>query len=487
MIHFSYSFCMAMLHSFWQAGLIILLYVALNKIIHKNNAPLAKRNFLYVALFTQLSLFTLTFFIYFFDTRSTGNLTTLAEGLANYVGIEKIQLITPWIFNFYIFIIVYKLIKAIYTWYQFKQQFKTGLQKPVVELKLFTELKAHQFGIKRKVKLWLSTNIQTPVTFGFFKPVILLPVALVNSISVQQAETLILHELTHIRTNDYLLNWFLLFTDTVFFYNPFITSLCNRIRMEREKNCDLAVIAFQYPTVLYAETLLQAERMKQPALAFQLAAVSRKKQLLNRIHFFSENKKINDALKFNIIVPLVGLGLLLFLSASILFNSGSSTAGLNTTATMPNLPFSNHLVSDVDFGKNIIPEQKGAELLAANNEILQPVIENQIKPSESLTETIQLADEINKQANEIARQTEESFAMPVTINENDASRQIIIKEESSGSKSSSVKVYYLSFENGQWILQPEWIVTAKEIVLDSLSRKIDSLQHNLKRIFPAQQ
>jgi len=286
MIHFSYSFCMAMLHSFWQAGLIILLYVALNKIIHKNNAPLAKRNFLYVALFTQLSLFTLTFFIYFFDTRSSGNLSALAEGFANYVGIEKIQLITPWIFNLYIFIIAYKLIKAIYTWYHFKQQFKTGLLKPDVELKLFTALKAHQFGIKRKVKLWLSTNIQTPVTFGFFKPVILLPVALVNNISVRQAETLILHELTHIRTNDYLLNWFLLFTDTVFFYNPFITSLCNRIRMEREKNCDLSVIAFQYPTVLYAETLLQAERMKQPAPAFQLAAVNRKKQLLHRIHFF---------------------------------------------------------------------------------------------------------------------------------------------------------------------------------------------------------
>ena len=90
----------------------------------------------------------------------TGAIQSIAASFGN----ENLKLITPWIFSLYMFIITGKLIKAVYSWYQFKYQFKTGLLKPTVDLKLFTELKAHQFGIKRKVKLWLSNSVQTPVT-----------------------------------------------------------------------------------------------------------------------------------------------------------------------------------------------------------------------------------------------------------------------------------------------------------------------------------
>jgi beta-lactamase regulating signal transducer with metallopeptidase domain len=242
-----------------------------------------------------------------------------------------------------------------------------GLQKPGIDLKLFTELKAHQFGIKRKVKLWLSNSINTPVTFGFFRPMILLPVALVNNISVQQAETLILHELTHIRTNDYLLNWFLLFADTIFFYNPFVTALCNKIRMEREKNCDISVMAFEYSPALYAETLLQAERIKQLIPNFQLAAVNRKKQLLQRIRFFSTSQNFKQPLRFNIIAPLIGLFLLLFLSSAILFNTGNPVSSVSADSTLPWLPVSNSLVADAEFIKNIIPGDE--ELAKLVNEV----------------------------------------------------------------------------------------------------------------------
>ena len=225
MTQFAYSFCMAMLHSLWQAALLCLLYVTADSLIHRNNAPLAKRNFLYIAISAQLLLFVCTFLIYFSGTAGFGALAGTIQNLTGSFNDSNLKIITPWIFSIYLFIITGKLLKAVYGWYQFKQQFKAGLQKPAVDLKLFTELKAYQFGIKRKVKLWLSTSVQTPVTFGYFKPIILLPVALVNNISTSQAETLILHELTHIRTNDYLLNWFLISAETIFFFNPFVTSL----------------------------------------------------------------------------------------------------------------------------------------------------------------------------------------------------------------------------------------------------------------------
>ncbi len=483
MVQFSYSFCMAILHSFWQAAILLVLFVAINKILLRNNSPLAKRNFLFAMLVSQLLLSIFTFFIYFSGIQTNGTITEISNAVSGFLGTKTIKEVAPWLFSMYIFIIIYKLLKTLYTWYQFKQQYKLGLQKPGIDLKLFTELKAHQFGIKRKVKLWLSNSINTPVTFGFFKPVILLPVALLNNISTQQAETLILHELTHIRTNDYLLNWFLLFADTIFFYNPFVTALCNKIRMEREKNCDISVMAFEYSPALYAETLLQAERIKQLIPNFQLAAVNRKKQLLQRIRFFSAHQNFKQPFRFNIIAPLAGLFTLLLLSSAILFNTGNPTSTVHAASTLPWLPVSNYLVpeADADLAKNIIPGNKELETLAREIEKQRPMIEKQIKALEPVIRSVQ-----EQTAGIVAKQPEQQdFAMPVAIQENDEARQIIVKEESSGS--ASVKVYYLGFENGQWVLKPEWSLSAKEISTDSVLKKMDSSRGRIKRILPAQQ
>jgi beta-lactamase regulating signal transducer with metallopeptidase domain len=480
MIQFTYSFCMAMLHSFWQVALLLLLYITVDKLLHKNNAPLAKRNFLYAALAAQLFLFGITFSIYFFDTAVNGKLTNFTQSISGYFSSSKIQLITPWIFSLYIFIIAYKLTKAIYSWYHFKHQYKTGLQKPPVDLKIFTELKAHHLGIKRKVKLWLSSSIHTPITFGFFKPIVLFPVSLLNNISPQQAETLILHELTHIRTNDYLLNWFLLVAETIFFFNPFIIWICKEIRLEREKNCDIAVMAFEYSPAMYAETLLQAERMKQLVPAFQLAAVNRKKQLLQRIRFFTNEKIINQTLRFNIVVPLIGLVLLLMLSTAVIFQSGKTALTISSAAEIKYLPLNNYIISDMEYSKHFISNNKADVNIAERNESQQLLIENKRNIK---SETV--SDTEPKQAEEIEKPVDINFAYPVATTENDAARRIIVKEEGSGY--SSVKVYYLSFENGKWILQPEWVITAKEMIQDSLSLRIDSLKSSLKRYYPSQQ
>src|SRR5436189_4569729 len=156
MTQFSYSFCMAILHSFWQAALLLLLFIILDKVLLRNNSPLAKRNFLFAALVAQLLLFLFTFFIFFSGSQSDSSVADIIKTVTGLLGAENIQAITPWIFSMYIFIIAYKLIKAIYTWTHFSKQYKSGLQKPAIDLRLFTESKAHQFGIKRKVKLWLS-------------------------------------------------------------------------------------------------------------------------------------------------------------------------------------------------------------------------------------------------------------------------------------------------------------------------------------------
>lgn len=483
MIKFTYSFCMALLHSFWQAALLVLLYITVDKIIHRNNAPLAKRNFLFAAIATQIVLSVLTFSIYFFDTAVDNTISSLTQNISGYVNNSTVKSITPWIFCLYISIIVLKLVQAIYSWFNFKYQYKSGLQKASVELKLFTEIKAHHFGIKRKVKLWLSNSIHTPVTFGFFKPVILLPVALLNNISTKQAETLILHELTHIRTNDYLLNWFLLVAETVFFFNPFVTNLCKKIRLEREKNCDINVLAFEYSPALYAETLLQAERLKRLVPNFQLAAVNEKKHLLKRIQFFTNEKIINKTLRFNIVAPLIGLVLLVLLSTAVLFQSAKINISSSSTADINYFPINNYIISDTESPNTI--ENTPLKLTTEHTqpELLTAVIVEE-KNADKMPAATPKSAAVNK-VEDVTEPKEVNYVQPIAIKENDATRQIIIKEEGAGS--ASVKVYYLTFEDGQWILQPEWVLSAKEILTDSLSLKVDSSKIMLRKVYPAQQ
>ncbi len=478
MVQFSYSFCMALLHSLWQAALLALLYLVVDRIVHKHNAPLAKRNFLYTAILTQLVLFGITFSIYFFDSVSLATLNNVLQPITGYINSNNLQWLTPWIFGLYIIVLTGKMIKAIYNWLSFKSQYRSALHRPPVDLKLFTEMKAFQFGIKRKVKLWLSSSVNTPVTFGFFKPVILLPVALVNHISTRQAETLILHELTHIRTNDYLFNWFLIVAESIFFFNPFVLNLCNKIRLEREKNCDIQVMSFNYSPALYAETLLQAERMKQLVPSFQLAAVNKKKHLLKRIQFFTNEKILTQPLHFNLVAPLMGLVLLLMLSTALLFQSTNKGLSQQIIADAQFLPFSSNDIELTEFESPVIANNKPVEQNITGKEAAQTIVDNKIIPTakpqpEAETETVSPLE------------LEMNYALPVSISENDADREIIIKEEGSGS--SSVTTYHLSYINGKWVLQPGWVITAQELKLDSLSIKIDSLNKELKKIYRTQQ
>jgi beta-lactamase regulating signal transducer with metallopeptidase domain len=474
MASLSYSFCMSMLHSFWQAGILLLMYVVINKLFLQKSASLEKRNFLYVAIGTQLILSVLTFFIYYINTTNNVAEHSLNALVAPLLSADITHTVAPWFFGAYIAVILFKTLKAIYSWQRFKQYYKAGLQKPDIELKLFTKVKAYHLGIKREVKLWLSTNISTPVTFGFFKPVILLPVSLVNRINMQQAETLILHELSHIRINDYLLNWFLVAAETIFFFNPFVLSFCKAIRMEREKYCDTTVIEFNYPATLYAETLLQAERIKQLIPGFQLAAVSKKKQLLQRIQFFTDERNFTGRKQNRFIVPLLSAVMLIVFTASLFFQLPVSPK--DTFATAAALPaVVDEPVADTEIPAVIktasLQEEisKNAEKIADVVIKSQPMVEKKLKALQPLLESIQ------QNAATIAENAQQDFAMPVVQTENDVPvQQMVVKEEQSGSKSSSVKVYQLRVVNGQWVVQPEWMASARDKFADSVRKALDT-------------
>lgn len=160
-----------------------------------------------------------------------------------------------------------------------------------------TEL-AGRMHIRRSLQTFFSTRINTPMMIGFFKPVILLPFAAMNRLSAEQFEAILLHELAHIRRNDYLLNIIQSVLDTVLFFNPFTWWITKYIREEREKSCDEMVLQFSDP-YHYARALLYLEE-PLPHQPLTMTAVGKQSHLFHRIKNIMEmkNNQLNLRQKF---------------------------------------------------------------------------------------------------------------------------------------------------------------------------------------------
>ena len=162
---------------------------------------------------------------------------------------------------------------------------------------------ANSMNVKISLQTFFSTRVNTPVMIGFLKPIILLPFTTMNQLSPDQFEAILLHELAHIRRNDYLLNMIQSIIDTVLFFNPFTWWITKYIREEREKSCDEMVLQFSDP-FHYSRALLSLETplSKQPLI---MSAVSTRSHLLHRIKNIMEMKNNPLDLRQKLITFLV--------------------------------------------------------------------------------------------------------------------------------------------------------------------------------------
>jgi beta-lactamase regulating signal transducer with metallopeptidase domain len=119
-----------------------------------------------------------------------------------------------------------------------------------------------QLKIDRFITLAESAAIQAPVVIGFLKPIILIPIGMTSSLTVEQLETIFLHELTHIRRKDYLINLIQSFVEAIYFFNPFVWIVSAIIKCEREHCCDDAVVEHYGNAKAYVNALATLEELR---------------------------------------------------------------------------------------------------------------------------------------------------------------------------------------------------------------------------------
>src|SRR5205807_9844714 len=95
---------------------------------------------------------------------------------------------------------------------------------------------AARLGLRRAVRLRVSSDGVAPLVLGWIKPVVVIPAAALR-LPLQQLEALLAHELSHIWRHDFLLILIQKSVETLLFYYSAVWWLCRRIWEERENCC----------------------------------------------------------------------------------------------------------------------------------------------------------------------------------------------------------------------------------------------------------
>ena len=195
----------------------------------------------------------------------------------------KIQFILPYLSAAYLLVLIWFAAKLILQVQAANALRNKGLTEVEDDIKVFFSYLVETMGLQRSVQVYFSKQIDIPATIGFFKPIVLLPATTVTHLTAAQLEAVLLHELAHIKRNDYFWNMLLSVSETMLFFNPFALLLIGIARKERENSCDDDVMNYQQNAAVYAEALLNVEkaRIQNPQLVMALG--DNKQHLKDRI------------------------------------------------------------------------------------------------------------------------------------------------------------------------------------------------------------
>ena len=152
-----------------------------------------------------------------------------------------------------------------------RRLFRTALRPEAALAARVAELAA-QLGIRRKVRVIVSSAAEGPAVFGVWRPVLVLPGVLLDALGGGRGvDAIVAHELIHIRRGDLLAGWLQLATQIAWWFHPLVWWSGIKLSRERERCCDEEALAgLRCDPAAYAQTLLdvlKSRRKLRPLVA----------------------------------------------------------------------------------------------------------------------------------------------------------------------------------------------------------------------------
>jgi len=148
--------------------------------------------------------------------------------------------------------------------------------------------------VNARAEFRLSAQVDSPVTFGFAAPVILLP-GRVTSMNPRFQAAIVCHELVHVRRHDWTHHLTEEIVRAAFWFHPAITWLIARARLAREQVVDLEVVRITQARKTYLEALLEFATGCTRAAAIPAPPFLIERQLVERVALMSKEVHMSRA------------------------------------------------------------------------------------------------------------------------------------------------------------------------------------------------
>jgi bla regulator protein BlaR1 len=312
--------CWVLIHSLWQ-GAVLALAAGCVLAGTRRSAAAMRYRLLGGLLFLFLAACGLTFLYGLYlageigGTGEPGN-TVVADALAAGSGILRrfCEANAEWIVCAWFVVAAVKAVRMAGGWGYVHAVSRHGHREAPEQWVQLVERWAGQLEIRRRVRLLESRLVQAPMVVGHLKPVIFIPLGLINHLPPDEMESVLLHELAHIRRHDYLVNLQQQLSECVFFFNPGLLWVSSLLREERENCCDDIAIAQTGDRVRLVRALV---RIKEHSMGVAVVAFrpGGKRQLLRRVLRIAQqrNQGLNGGERFFLSASCLVV-LLLFLS-----------------------------------------------------------------------------------------------------------------------------------------------------------------------------
>ena len=162
---------------------------------------------------------------------------------------------------------------------------------------------------KRPVSIRQSDAVPVPMVWGLFRPVILLP-ADADEWDPNRQRAVLLHELAHIKRQDWLMWTMAQLTCAVYWFNPLLWFAARRMRTEVECACDDHVLNAGYQSTDYAQHLLDIVRNIKAGCSISRAtvAMARPSKIEGRLRtILAENRNRKPMTKIAVAIGVLTL------------------------------------------------------------------------------------------------------------------------------------------------------------------------------------
>jgi TonB family protein len=290
-----------LIHFLWQGSLLFLSYWVITRVFVKDKINL--QYWIGITTIVLCLIIPINEFIYQLAINSGSNniyqlgITAQAleiNGLLHPIDmfLLLIQKIIPYLVVLWALSVLLISSHLLKSWFKLEKLSKSASHRLPENLLKKLELASNKLKLRFKPLIVISKKIIVPATFGYLKPVILLPISLISKLPQDQMEAILLHELCHIKRADFLHNILQLIVETLFFYHPLTKWISRDIRKIREQCCDELVLKLEANPLVYAKALTNiASIYNNITNSTHLQIAANDGELLNRIKFFMIEKR----------------------------------------------------------------------------------------------------------------------------------------------------------------------------------------------------